>query len=311
MSEGWSIYVIALTFITLIGIVWVLFANRYSSGQHDADSEAHAQQSGPTTGHSHDGIEEFDNPLPAWWFYCFVITIIFGVGYLIAYPGMGNFPGLLNWRSVDQWEQQQQRAEKKYAAVFAAYRDQSVESLAGQPAALKMGQRIFANNCAQCHGTDARGSLGFPNLTDNDWLYGGGVDQIRHSILKGRSGIMPAWGAALGEQGSRDTVAYILQLSAEKEPSADKQLAAQLDRGKQAYQSFCIACHGAEGKGNPALGAPDLTDDIWLYGSDTEAITHSIVSGRNGVMPAHENKINRDKVHLLTAYVYSLSRSQQ
>lgn len=291
MSEAWSQYVIALTTIMMVGIIWVLFANRRGDGAE-----------GKTTGHEHDGIEEYDNPLPLWWFYLFVISIVFSIVYLIFFPGMGNYPGLLNWTSIDKWEQEQQQAEQKYSAVFARYRDMPIEQLHQERAAMKMAQRVFANNCAQCHGVDAKGSLGFPDLSDKDWLYGGAAEQISHSIQQGRVAAMPAWGQILGEQGVTDTAHYVLKLSAADHDSE------RAKAGEKSYQSFCIACHGANGAGNPLLGAANISDSIWLYGGDLTSISESIRNGRNGVMPAHANKINPDKLHLLSAYVYGLSR---
>lgn len=292
MSSFWSLWIIILTTITILGTVWLLFANRKS------------KNTGPdaTTGHVYDGIEEYDNPLPAWWFYMFVFTIIFGIGYLIAYPGMGNFKGVLNWTQINQWQGQLDQAEQKYGAIFAAYREMPVEQVATDKKALKMGQRMFANNCAQCHGGDARGSFGFPNLTDDEWLYGSSPDAIKTSIVNGRSGLMPGWDAALGEDGIDSVTNYVLGLSGR---DVDVNSAAE---GQAKYQMFCVACHGVEGKGNVMFGAPDLTNDIWLYGGSQGLVQRSIRSGRNGQMPAHSDILSEDKIHLLTAYVYSLSQ---
>lgn len=290
MSNFWSLWIIVLTVITIVGITWLLFSNRKSTG------------SGPdkTTGHIYDGIEEYDNPLPAWWFNMFVITIVFAVGYLIFYPGMGNFKGLLNWTQINQWQADVDRAEKKYGEIFAQYRVMPVEEVAKNAKALKMGQRMFANNCAQCHGGDARGGNGFPDLTDGEWLYGDSPDQIRESIMQGRSGAMPGWLAALTEDGVIEVSQYVKSLSGTVEGDAP---------AKAKFQMFCGACHGADGTGNIAFGAPDLTNDIWLYGGSLGQIAHSIRNGRNGRMPIHKELLSEDKVHLLTAYVYSLSHN--
>ncbi|MEH6558692.1 MAG: cytochrome-c oxidase, cbb3-type subunit III [Oceanicoccus sp.] len=292
MSSFWSLWIIILTVVTIVGTVWLLFANRKS------------KNTGPdaTTGHVYDGIEEYDNPLPAWWFYMFVFSIIFGIGYLIAYPGMGNFKGVLNWTQIDQWQDQVDRAEQKYGAIFAAYREMPVEQVAKDAKALKMGQRMFANNCAQCHGGDARGSYGFPNLRDGEWLYGGSPEAIKTTLVNGRMGLMPGWEAALGEDGIDSVSNYVLGLSGR---DVDVDSAA---KGEEKYKMFCVACHGAEGKGNVMFGAPDLTNDIWLYGGSQGMVQRSIRSGRNGEMPAHKDILSEDKIHLLTAYVYSLSQ---
>ncbi len=293
MSTFWSLWIIVLTSIMIIGTVWILFANRKT------------KNTGPdaTTGHIYDGIEEYDNPLPAWWFYLFVITIVYSIGYLIAYPGMGNFKGVLGWTQVNQYEKQVAKAEQKYGAIFAQYRDMPVEQLIQDTKALKMGQRMFANNCAQCHGSDARGSYGFPNLTDGEWLFGGTPDLIKTSIVQGRSGVMPAWGTPLGDEGVVNVSNYVLSLSG-RDVDVDSAAA-----GKEKFAMFCASCHGAEGTGNIAFGAPDLTNNIWLYGGSPGLVQRTIRSGRNGQMPSHENVLSEDKIHLLTAYVYSLSQN--
>ncbi|MFT5693674.1 MAG: cytochrome c oxidase cbb3-type subunit 3 [Oceanicoccus sp.] len=290
MSNFWSLWIIVLTVISIVGITWILFANRKSTG------------SGPdkTTGHIYDGIEEYDNPLPAWWFNMFVITIVFGIGYLIFYPGMGNYKGLLNWTQVNQWQAEVDRAEKKYGEIFAQYRAMPIEEVSKNTKALKMGQRMFSNNCAQCHGGDARGGNGFPNLTDGEWLYGNSPDQIKESIVQGRSGSMPGWLAPLTEDGVMEVSQYVKSLSGAVVSDG---------AGKVKFQMFCSACHGAKGAGNIAFGAPDLTNDIWLYGGSLGQISHSIRNGRNGRMPIHKELLSEDKIHLLTAYVYSLSHN--
>jgi cytochrome c oxidase cbb3-type subunit 3 len=290
MTSFWSAYIIVLTLITIVGSFWILFANR----SRPSDAEA-------KTGHEYDGIEEYDNPLPAWWLYMFVITLVFGIGYLIAFPGLGNFQGVLGWTQIEQWQNEVDRAKARYEPVFAAYRGKSVEEVAKDPQAIKMGQRIFANNCSQCHGSDARGSRGFPNLGDGDWIWGGSVDAIRTSIVNGRQAAMPPWGAVLGEEGVHNVALYALTLSGTVEPSAESAA------GEAQFKAICSSCHGMDGKGNQALGAPNLTDDIWLYGSELETVKHGLRAGRNGKMPAFGDQLGEDKIHLVTAYVFSLS----
>lgn len=291
MSSFWSGWIIVLTVISFVGITWILFANRTRANIDEA-----------TTGHVYDGIEEYDNPMPAWWLNLFVITIVFGVGYLIAYPGLGNFAGLLGWTQKGQWESEVAKAEERFNAAFAPYAQMAVEDVIQDPKAMKMGQRLFANNCAVCHGSDARGAFGFPNLTDREWLYGGSPDQIKTSITHGRRGAMPSWAAALGsEQAIADVADYVISLN---NPGA----AAVNEAGQRAFATFCVACHGADGKGNVLFGAPNLSNDTWLYGGTRGDIIHTIKNGRNGVMPAHLDTLSADKIHLLTAYVYKLSQ---
>jgi len=229
--------------------------------------------------------------------------VIFGLAYLALYPGLGSFQGLLGWSSTGQWEEEMAHAEEQYKPVFAKYAAMSVEELQqpGNEAGLKMGQRMFANNCSLCHGSTGSGAYGFPDLTDNDWLYGGDAATIKATIANGRNGGMPPWGAVLGEEGVRDVSSYVLSLSGQE---VDADSAAN---GKAQFQALCTACHGADATGMLALGAPNLTDNVWLYGGSFEKVAHSIRNGRNGVMPAHNTLLNEDKIHLITGYVYSLS----
>ena len=292
MSSFWSWWIIILTVVSFIAVTWLLFANRTGA---PADPEQ-------TTGHAADGIEEYDNPMPYWWFLMFVITLVFGAGYLVVYPGLGNFPGLLGWTQLDQLERSVEAAEERYSAVRSRYLAMPIEQVAEDPEARKMGQRMFANNCAQCHGADAKGSYGFPNLTNGDWLWGGDPADIKTSISAGRVAAMPAWGPMLGDEGVADVTAYVQLLNGR---DVDEASAAA---GKAHYDTVCVACHGPEGKGNPLFGAPNLTNGIWLYGGDDEAVMHSIRAGRNGVMPAQKDLLSEDKIHLIAAYVYSLNQ---
>jgi len=219
----------------------------------------------------------------------------------VAFPGLGNFQGLLGWTQLDQWQREVQRAEARYEPVFAAYRDKSIEQIAADPQAVRMGQRLFANNCSQCHGSDARGSIGFPNLTDADWIWGGTPEAIQATLVNGRQAAMPPWEAALGDQGVTNVARYVRTLSGAEPASAESAA------GEAQFKMLCVACHGADGKGNQMLGAPNLADNIWLYGGDLETIKQTLRKGRNGKMPAFGEQLNEDRIRLLTAYVYSLS----
>ena len=293
MTSFWSNWIIILTTITVVGITWILFANRKGAERSGEEQ---------TTGHSYDGIEEFDNPLPAWWFYMFVITIVWGIGYLVVYPGMGNFPGLLGWTQLGQHDRAVEQADSKFQEMRDKYLALPIAEIATDHKVLRMGQRMFANNCAQCHGADAKGRYGFPNLTNNDWIYSGTADGIKATISNGRHAIMPPWGDILGDDGVRETTAYILSLSGREGAEED------INPGADKFKMYCAACHQSDGTGNPALGAPNLTNGIWLYGGTTLQISHSIRAGRNGVMPAHRDTLTEDKIHILTAYVYSLNQ---
>jgi cytochrome c oxidase cbb3-type subunit 3 len=292
MTSFWSLWIISLTAISIVGITWILFANR----------KRDQQPTEQTTGHSYDGIEELDNPLPAWWFMMFLITIVFGVGYLVVYPGMGNFAGVLGWTQLEQHEREIAAAEEKHREMRDRYLALPVEEIASDPKVRKMGMRMFANNCAQCHGADAKGSYGFPNLSDDDWIYGGNPDAIKASIANGRQAVMPPWGDILKDEGVAEVTAYVLNLNGR---DADE---AKVAKGETHYKTYCAACHGADGTGNHAMGAPNLANGIWLYGGTTEQISHSIRAGRNGVMPALGEMLGEDKIHILSAYVYGLSQ---
>ncbi|MDX2464899.1 MAG: cytochrome-c oxidase, cbb3-type subunit III [Porticoccus sp.] len=300
MSIFWNIWIIAITAITIAGCTWLLFANRKIevSSKDTEDGEA------PKTGHVYDGIEEYDNPLPGWWFNMFVGTVIFAVIYLVLYPGLGSYAGVLGWTQTGQWQEEVDEAEAKYAPVYAQYAKMSAEELIANPDAIKMGRRLFNNNCSVCHGSDGRGSYGFPNLADNDWLYGGSAEEIEASITSGRKGAMPAWGAIIGEKGVDNVAEYVFKISG-REHDTDKAV-----EGAKVFGTYCASCHTPAGTGMAALGAPNLTDGIWLYGGSPSLVRHSIRNGRNGNMPAQHEKLKAEKIHLIAGYVYYLSKNQ-
>jgi len=294
VSEFWSWWVISLTSVQIVLALWILFSNRKkSSGEVK------------TTGHSYDGLEELDNPLPAWWFYMFVITLVFAVGYLLAYPGMGNFKGLLGWTQVGQYEARVAQAEEQYRAMRDRYLALPVEEIAHNPEVRKMGQRMFGNNCAQCHGSDGRGAYGFPNLADDDWLYGDSADAIKATLTHGRRAAMPAWQGILGDKGIEEATHYLLSLNGR---TAD---AAKVEQGARHFATYCAACHGSDGTGNTMMGAPNLTNGIWLYGGTAQEIAQTLRKGRNGAMPAFADTLSEDKIHILTAWVYGLSHGEE
>jgi len=253
-----------------------------------------------------ESLVELNNPLPRWWLNMFYITLYFSIGYLALYPGLGTFKGFLGWTSTGQYEREIDIADAKYGPLFKKFQEMPVVAVAADPEARRMGERLFVNYCATCHGSDARGARGFPNLRDNDWLYGGDPDVIQQTILEGRTGVMPAWRDALGgDAGVADVTEFVFSLSGR---DVDQAAAA---RGGEKYQMLCVACHGAEGTGNQALGAPNLTDSIWLYGGSGKQVMETIAKGRMGVMPPHRDFLGEDKVHLLAAYIYSLSTGQE
>lgn len=291
MSNFWHWYIVILVVINLGGCAWLLMWTRTTNKPPTGDN---------TTGHVFDGIQEYNNPLPRWWLIMFWVTLVFSVGYLVLYPGAGAFKGVLGWTSANQWEAEVEQAEAQYDVVFERFAAKPVTDLINDPEAMEAGRSLFLNTCATCHGSDGRGAKGFPNLADNDWLYGNSPEQVTHSIAEGRNGVMAPLGAALGEQGVAEVIAYVRQLGGN---SASPDLA----KAGEAKFALCAACHGADGKGNQVIGAPNLTDDIWLYGQSDRAIREAIEQGRNGLMPAHKDRFTANKIHVLTAYVLSLS----
>jgi cytochrome c oxidase cbb3-type subunit 3 len=302
MTTFWSLYITILTVGTLLALTWLIFATRKGQRPDTTDQ---------TMGHTFDGIEEYDNPLPRWWFMLFVGTLLFGVAYLALYPGLGSWKGVLpgyenGWTGANQWKKEMERADKEYGPLFAKYAAMKVEDVAKDPKALKMGSRMFASYCSVCHGSDAKGSYGFPNLTDKHWRWGGDAAAIKTSILNGRHGMMPGWGNVIGEQGVKDVTAYVRTGLAGLQGSTE----GNVEAGKKIFSTNCVACHGMDGKGVAMMGAPDLTASAgWIYGSSQTQVQQTIRAGRQGQMPAQEPYLGNDKVHLLAAYVYSLSQT--
>ncbi len=294
MSTGWSLFVVTLVAINIVGCAWLLFANRHV--------QVDPRDKGEATGHDFDGIEELNNPLPAWWTWLFIATIVFGVGYFVLYPSFGNIQGLLGWSSEGELAAEAARAEERFGPIFASYLAQEIPALGDDERANRMGRRIFANRCSVCHGSDARGGPGYPNLTDSDWLYGGDPKTIVDTITNGRNGVMPPLEAAIGgEVGTRNVTQYVLSLSGRDH---DATAAAA---GKPMYDALCAACHGREGRGMTALGSPDMTDDVWLHGGRASDIERAIREGIVSQMPAHDDILSPAHIHLVAAYVYNLS----
>ena len=291
----WSIYISIITLASIIacGVLLQALSTRKVSG---SDVE--------TTGHSWDeDLVELNNPLPRWWIWLFYITIFFSLGYLVLYPGLGSFSGTYKWTSTKQYDEELAQAEAQSAPIYEKYAKTELQQLAADPKALEIGQKLFLNNCAQCHSSDARGGKGYPNLTDGDWIYGGTPEAIKESIANGRKGVMPPWGPLLGDDGTKDMAHYVMSLNG---MTFDSLRAA---RGKEKFMTICVACHGPEGKGNQAIGAEDLTKTNLLHGADEPALIETISKGRTSVMPAQKEALGEARVHILTAYVWSLSNS--
>ena len=291
----WSIYIGIITIVSIIacGVLLQVMSTRKVSGSKVE-----------TTGHAWDeDLVEFNNPLPRWWIWLFYITIVFALAYLALYPGLGTYSGSYGWTSKKQYEEEVAKAEAQSAPIYDKYVKTDLKQLAADPAARALGQKLFLNNCAQCHSSDARGGKGYPNLTDADWIYGGEPETIKETILKGRQAVMPPWGPVLGDDGVKDMAHYVLSLNGR---TYDPLRAA---RGKEKFATTCVACHGPEAKGNPAIGAENLTKVALLYGADEPSLIETISKGRMSTMPAQKELLGEAKVHILAAYVWGLSNS--
>lgn len=298
MTSSASLFVIVFTAVNILACLWLMWWTARSRSVSDVQP---AESDGEVTGHVWDGdLEEYNNPLPRWWLGLFIITIIFGVAYLVVFPGMGNFRGVRGWSQVEQYERQVAASREKLETRLASLKDMPLEQLAKDASAMATAKNLFAANCSTCHGSDARGAKGFPNLTDADWLWGGAPETIYTTIASGRHGVMPALGTALGENGVNEVASYVLSLSGGKAPED------WVNAGKQRFETICVACHGADGRGNALLGAPNLTDDVWLHGRDFASVQATIRNGRDNQMPPHLEMLGDAKVKLLAAYVMSL-----
>lgn len=302
ISSTWSWYVIGIVVFGLVYCAFVLIGAAKHKVVYDAQGNIDK-----TTGHVWDGdLRELNNPLPRWWLVLFVITLVFAVAYFALYPGLGAYKGKLNWSQVGQLQAEQAKAKVEQDKIFAKFKAASVEDLARDPQALAIGERLFLNNCAACHGSNAKGAKGFPNLTDNDWLHGGSPEKIIETITHGRRGQMPVLAAAVGSpEEVRQVANYVLSLSG----SGHNSIMAEL--GKAKFKQVCAACHGAEGKGNQAIGAPNLSDKIWLHGYGEEAIINMVNKGKLNVMPAQDVRLSEDQIKIVASYVWSLSHATQ
>jgi cytochrome c oxidase cbb3-type subunit 3 len=297
MTTGWSLFVIILTVLNIAGCFWLL---RWTSKPRTANEKIGG---GADTGHVWDqDLREYNNPLPKWWLWLFYITIAFGVLYLALFPGLGNFAGLKGWTQSGQYALERDAIEARAAQLLAPLAALPVAELVNNEQAMSTAHNLFQQNCAQCHGSDGGGAKGFPSLADAEWQWGSDADSVVATIAQGRIAAMPAWGQVLGEAGVDEAVAYVQMLSGQP---ADAALAAA---GKARFEQVCAACHGVDGRGNPLLGAPNLTDGVWLYGGDAAALKQTIMNGRNGQMPAWHDKLGEQRVKLLAAYVTKLAQ---
>ena len=297
-NSGWSNYIALVSLVGIVWCIWLLFSQRKAKVVHTADGAV------ADTGHVWDGdLRELNNPLPRWWMWMFLLSCIFGLVYLVLFPGLGSYPGVVGYSTDGALMSSMTEANDELKPVYAKYVKMDIEQVAADPKAREMGQRLFLNSCAQCHGSDAGGAKGFPNLTDGDWLYGGSPENIKTTLINGRNGVMPAYGHLESAQ-IVDLANYVRSLSGL--PADDAKVA----RGAELFKANCVACHGADGKGNIALGAPNLTDKTWLYGGSEATIVETLTKGRMAMMPSQDKVLSPEKIHLLTAYVWGLSNNK-
>jgi cytochrome c oxidase cbb3-type subunit 3 len=305
MTTFWSVWITVISLACWASVTGVLIFVLRMKPTLEEDG---------TTGHVYDGIREYDKPMPRWWLVVFWASIVFAIGYMAAYPSLGTWKGMLmieradgsqvHWTSANEMQNDFDRNDAVFMENYKQrFAHQSIEQLSQDPHAVKSGQRLFSQNCAVCHGLNAKGNTGFPNLTDNDWLYGGTTDKIVETLHKGRQGGMPAWQEKLGEDGVKAAAEYVMSLSGRSDLNGEL-----VNEGQKLFKTNCVMCHGAEGKGTQAVGAPNLTDNIWLYGGDRATIRQTLRYGRGGVMPAWEAKLGNERINLLASYVYSLRK---
>ena len=294
-SNFWPMFIAVTTIVSILVCLLLLWFSGKTRAMTASDN---------TTGHVWDGdLREMNNPLPRWWVWLFVITIVFSLAYLALYPGLGAYAGKFGWTSTGQYQAEVDKGNAEIAPLYARFSAMKPEDVAKDAQAMAIGERLFMNNCSQCHGSDARGNKGIPNLTDGDWLYGGAPATIKEAITKGRIGNMPPMAAAVGTAEDVKNVAqYVLSLSASPHDSLQAAL------GKSKFGA-CAACHGIDGKGNPALGAPNLTDDVGLHGYGEAAIVAIINAGKVNQMPAQSGLLTEAQIHVLASYVWGLSNA--
>jgi cytochrome c oxidase cbb3-type subunit 3 len=294
VSSFWSYFIAVIALGGIIFCIWLLFSQRAWLKKTVAQVE--------DTGHVWDGdLTELNNPVPRWWTVMYLGLCAIALAVLFLYPGLGSYQGRLGFSSADEVKADQLAMVEQIRPVYERYGKMPIDQVAHDAEARQIGQRLFLNNCAQCHGSDARGSGNFPNLTDGDWLYGGEPEQIMQTITKGRHGIMPPWKAQIKPSEAADIAQYVRSLSG----LASDPL--RIVPGKRGFDTFCVACHGVEGKGNQAMGAPNLTDNVWLYGSSEASIVETILNGRQNHMPAQEGILTEEQIRMLTAWVWGLS----
>lgn len=302
MSDRVSLFIAVFTIVNILACLWLLWWTARTREQAHPQAQSSDSKGPERTGHVWDGdLEEYNNPLPRWWLGLFIATVLFGAGYLYFFPGLGSYDGAGKWSSVAEYEAKVAQHRALLEQQLASLHEAPLEQIAADPRAMSTAKNLFGANCSTCHGSDARGAKGFPNLTDNEWLWGAPHESVYESIANGRHAVMPALGAVLGPQGVNEVASYVVSLTGVKAPPE------WVEAGKERFATVCAACHGADAKGNALLGAPNLTDDVWLFGGDFESVRNTIANGRESTMPAHAQLLGETQVKLLAAYILNIS----
>lgn len=292
MSTTLSLVLAGVVLANILGCLWLLLGTSNSSNDTEEHEDDHVWD---------EDIHELNNPMPRWWLGMFILSIVFALGYLVLYPGLGAWQGTLDWSGDKELQANLAVITDGRHQQLASLSAPALEQIANNPEAEAIGASVFSQYCVGCHGVNAQGAVGFPNLNDQDWLYGGDADTILSSITNGRSGGMPAFKSMMKSEEIDTVAAYIQQWPTDPKPGAEQ-------AGQKTYMTRCGFCHGQNGEGNPIMGAPNLRDNIWLYGGDRETLVKTITHGRSGQMPAHENLMSSEELRLVAAWVYKRSQ---
>ncbi len=287
-SQFWAGWIVVITVTSFLALVW-LIVDIYRDG--DLGGEVKDELWDET-------LREGARPAPVWWFWFILALMAVSVVYVMLYPGLGAYRGALRWSLGGQITERFADYETQFGARRRRILELSFAELAHDEETMRSAWRVFNNHCTSCHGRDAGGQAQqFPDLSDASWQWGGSEVQLSETIRAGRQAAMPAWQASIGEQGVRRLADYVLALAAGDDGSA-----AQAE-GAGLFQQFCTACHGADGSGNPVLGAPALNDAVWLYGGSRADVMRSIAMGRNGVMPTFGGRLDETQIRLVAAWL--------
>lgn len=278
---------IVLTVLSLLGLAWLVLSVYFLPAKKNAKEDAPVW----------DGdLREDNNPIPIWWFCMLLCAMVFTSTYLMLYPGLGSFKGAFHWSQSSELHEGMENFNIEFDAIDEQILASSIAELQLRPEVMTSASHLFIEHCSACHGYEAQGQANlFPNLRDNEWQWGGSPEQIEQTIRNGRTAAMISWQAVLTDEGVTNVSDYVLNAL-----GTDN---AEGHAGQTQFNQFCIACHGAAGQGNPLFGAPDLTNDVWLYGNTPEIVRETISKGRTGQMPAFAERLDDAQIRMLVAWL--------